>query len=117
MRVIVVLVICLYNAIETRLALREGYNWLDSTLRTLEFYSDPPAQRRTNKGWEGGTTGWRSQQFGIQNLFRNLPSSAHEKEARKGNSQCNGQSPCISTSHCSAELPLSPGTSFIQTHA
>lgn len=37
MRVIVVLVICLYNAIETCMALGEGYNWQDSTLRTLEF--------------------------------------------------------------------------------
>lgn len=65
--VIVVLVICLYNAIKTCLALREGYNWLHSTLRTLEFYSDPPEQRRTNKGWGGGRTDRRSQQFGIAN--------------------------------------------------
>lgn len=46
-----VMVICLYNAKEACLALREGYNWLDSTLRTLEFHLDTPPQKTTNRGW------------------------------------------------------------------
>lgn len=55
MHAFVALVICLYNSIETHMALGEGYNWQDSTLRTLEFYLDTPPQRMTNKGRRRGS--------------------------------------------------------------